>query len=41
LRSGGKLAIVNMQPTNLDRFASWKFDDLRLTFEELARLTSL
>ncbi len=28
LQAGGELAIVNAQPTPLDRFATWRFDDL-------------
>ena len=36
LRGGGKLAIVNSQSTNLDKYASWKFDDLQAVFEQLA-----
>ena len=35
LRNGGKLAIINQQPTPLDPYASWKFDDLQSTFEQL------
>ena len=36
LRGGGKLAIVNSQSTNLDKYASWKFDDLQAVFEQFA-----
>lgn len=38
LRSGGKVAIVNMQKTNLEKFAVWSFDDLQTTFEQLNEL---
>ena len=35
LESGGKIVIVNRQPTPLDRFAELKFDDLKEVFEGL------
>jgi len=40
LRGGGKLAIINSQPTSLDKYASWKFDDLQAAFEQLQELTN-
>lgn len=36
LRGGGKIAIVNSQPTALDERADWKFDDLQAVFEKLS-----
>ena len=41
LRFGGKLAIINMQPTPLDSYAAWKFDDLESTFQQLNALENL
>ena len=41
LRFGGKLAIINQQPTALDKFATWKFEDLRESFEKLNALAPL
>ena len=38
LRGGGKLAIINNQPTALDSYAAWKFNDLQKTFEALAAM---
>lgn len=38
LHAGGKVVIVNAQPTSLDRYAAGKFDDLRSFFTELAPL---
>ncbi|MCL2210185.1 MAG: NAD-dependent deacetylase [Treponema sp.] len=35
LRSGGKIVIVNNQPTHLDSSAELHFDDLETVFEEL------
>lgn len=37
-RGGGKIVIVNAQPTPLDRMAELKFDDLATVFEELEQL---
>ncbi|MDD4816807.1 MAG: NAD-dependent protein deacylase [Victivallaceae bacterium] len=34
-RSGGKVVIVNAQPTGLDRLATLRFDDLELVFNAL------
>ena len=33
LQHHAKICIVNAQPTYLDRFAQWKFDDLKVVFE--------
>ncbi len=33
---GGKIVIVNRQPTYLDRYAALKFDDLKIVFETLS-----
>lgn len=33
--NGGRLAIINSQPTQLDYLATWKFDDLQETFAYL------
>ena len=38
LRGGGKLAIINGQPTGLDQYATWRFSDLGASFEKLAEL---
>ena len=38
LRFGGKLAVINQQPTGLDKFATWKFDDLQKAFEKFNEL---
>ena len=38
IRSGGKIVIVNNQPTPLDRMAGMHFDDLGSVFEELNKL---
>ena len=38
IRGGGKLAIINNQPTTLDRFAQWRFANLEETFTELAKI---
>lgn len=38
LRGGGRLAIINSQPTGLDQYATWRFSDLGASFEELAEL---
>lgn len=35
LQNGGKIVIVNRQPTSLDRYAELKFDDLKTVFESL------
>ncbi len=32
---GGKIVIVNAQPTPLDRYAALRYDDLQSVFEEL------
>ena len=39
IRGGGKLAIINGQPTTLDKYAQWHFSDLAETFELLAELS--
>lgn len=36
VRAGGKMVIVNTQPTPLDRYAALRFDDLGRVFESLA-----
>ena len=36
LRCGGKLAIINRDPTHLDRYACWTARDLKKEMEELA-----
>ncbi len=36
LRSGGKVAIINRDPTHLDRYACWLGRDLKKEMEELA-----
>ena len=35
LQNGGKIVIVNRQPTSLDRYAELKFEDLKTVFETL------
>ncbi len=35
LQRGGKVVIVNAQPTGLDRYAALHFDDLKATFEHV------
>ena len=40
LRGGGRIAIINSQPTSLDHLATWKFDDLEQTFAALKSFTS-
>jgi len=37
LENGGKIVIVNKQPTPLDRYAELKFDDLKEVFESLKK----
>ena len=39
IRGGGKLAIINSQPTALDKFAKWRFSDLAETFNTFAELS--
>ena len=39
IRGGGKLAIINSQPTTLDKFAKWRFSDLAETFNTFAELS--
>ena len=36
VRAGKQLAIINSQPTPLDQYADWKFDDLLAVFEKLS-----
>ncbi len=36
LQNKAKLCIVNAQSTTLDRYADWKFDDLKFVFETLS-----
>ena len=35
-RGGGKIVIVNAQPTPLDRYAALRYDDLQAVFDALA-----
>jgi len=36
-RAGGKVVIVNAQPTGFDGYAALKFDDLAAVFNSLAK----
>ncbi len=36
LQRGAKICIVNAQPTMLDNFCSWKFNDLKEVFESIS-----
>jgi len=36
LQTKAKICIVNAQPTALDQYADWKFDDLKVVFETLS-----
>lgn len=36
LQCGGNVAIINRDPTHLDRYACWRASDLKKEFEELA-----
>ena len=38
LVNGGKLAIINSQPTALDKYASWKLDDLQEAFQHFSEM---
>ena len=40
LRGGGRIAIINSQPTSLDHLAAWKFEDLEQTFAVLNSFTN-